>query len=75
MPTIYLRNRTREQIALPAVPPFIMGDLNNPSTSLADVMYLAPILNNKKFDETILNAHTAENRARVIVYRGSVYSG
>lgn len=38
MPTIYLRNRTREQIALPAVPPFIMGDLNNPSTSLADVI-------------------------------------
>lgn len=39
------------------------------------IQYLAPILNNKKFDETILNAHTAGNRTRVIVYRGSVYSG
>lgn len=38
MPTVYLRNRTREQIALPAVPPFVMGDLNNPNTSLADII-------------------------------------
>lgn len=39
------------------------------------IQYLAPILNSKKFDETVLNAHTAGNRARVIIYNGSVYSG
>lgn len=39
------------------------------------IQYLAPVLNNKKFDETVLNAHTAGNRTKLIVYSGSVYSG